>query len=182
MNVFYLDSNPQQCAEFHCDKHTVKMIVEYAQLLSTAHRVCDGTQHDGIRVSGRKYKTWILPDSRQHSLYQSTHINHPSAAWVRQSSGNYNWLYTMWLELMSEYTFRYNRQHACEKLVEPLKKIPYNIQVGEFTQPPPAMPDYCKVPGDSIQSYRNYYIKEKSSFAKWKRETPSWFRLFEVKQ
>ena len=28
----------------HCDKHVVKMILEYAQLLSTAHRVLDGDE------------------------------------------------------------------------------------------------------------------------------------------
>lgn len=175
MNVFYLDHNPRQCAEFHCDKHTVKMIVEYAQLLSTAHRVCDGDQHDGVRSSGRRYKTWLLTDNREHTLYRATHINHPSAAWVRQSSKNYDWLYVLWRELMSEYTFRYNRRHACEKLVKPLSRLPYNIPQGIFTQPPPAMPDHCKVPGDSIQSYRNYYILEKASFATWKREIPTWF-------
>lgn len=43
MNVFYLSTDPRQAAQWHCDKHVVKMIVEYAQLLSTCHRVCDGT-------------------------------------------------------------------------------------------------------------------------------------------
>lgn len=177
MNVFYLDSNPRRCAEFHCDKHTVKMIVEYAQLLSTAHRVCDGFESVQLTAANRKRKTWLLTDDREHTLYRATHINHPSAAWVRQSSNNYDWLYVLWWELMSEYTFRYNKRHACEKLIKPLKRLPYKITSGPFTQPPPAMPDYCKVPGDSIQSYRNYYINEKASFAKWKRETPNWFKV-----
>ena len=39
MNIFYLSDDPQICAEQHCDKHVVKMCIEYAQLLSTAHRV-----------------------------------------------------------------------------------------------------------------------------------------------
>jgi hypothetical protein len=39
------------------------------------------------------------------------------------------------------------------------------------------MPDYCKVLGDSIASYRKYYIKEKANFAKWKTTTPQWFVL-----
>jgi hypothetical protein len=76
---------------------------------------------------------------------------------------------------MIEYTYRYGKHHACEKLIPYLKRLPYNIVEGKFTEPPPAMPDYCKVSGDSIASYRNYYIKEKHSFAKWKREIPEWF-------
>ena len=44
MNIFYLDTNPALCAEYHCDKHVVKMIIEYAQMLSTAHRVIDGEE------------------------------------------------------------------------------------------------------------------------------------------
>ena len=44
MNIFYLDTSPKTCAEMHCDKHVVKMIIEYAQLMSTAHRLLDGVQ------------------------------------------------------------------------------------------------------------------------------------------
>lgn len=39
------------------------------------------------------------------------------------------------------------------------------------------MPDKYKVVGDSIQSYRKYYIEEKFAFAKWKSpsQPPVWF-------
>jgi hypothetical protein len=47
MNIFYLDEDPKICAQYHCDKHVVKMIIEYAQLLSTAHRVLDGFEGYG---------------------------------------------------------------------------------------------------------------------------------------
>ena len=43
MNIFYLHDDPIYCAQMHCDKHVVKMILEYAQLLSTAHHEIDGT-------------------------------------------------------------------------------------------------------------------------------------------
>ena len=43
MNIFALARDPYLAASFHCDKHVVKMICEYAQLLSTAHRQLDGT-------------------------------------------------------------------------------------------------------------------------------------------
>ena len=42
MNIFYLHNDPQIAAQMHCDKHVVKMILEYAQLLSTAHHELDG--------------------------------------------------------------------------------------------------------------------------------------------
>lgn len=176
MNIFYLDHDPRKCAEQHCDKHVVKMILEYAQLLSTAHRCLDGIQSTGLSPKGRRVVSWSLPDSRDVVLYRATHINHPSAVWVRKSSRNYDWLYVMWRELMSEYTHRYHKRHACEKLINQLRKLPYNIPQGGFTEPPPAMPDYCKVAGDSIQSYRNYYINEKVRFAKWKTIIPDWFK------
>ena len=175
MNIFYLDPNPKVCAEMHCDKHVVKMIIEYAQLLSTAHRVLDGVPTPGYTASGRRRTDYPIPSSRDGILYRATHLNHPSAVWARATSANYDWLYVLWRELMSEYTYRYHKRHACEKLISALKPLPYNIKHGEFTEPPPAMPDYCKIAGNSVASYRNYYIKEKISFAKWKREIPEWF-------
>lgn len=45
MNIFALARDPYIAASYHCDRHVVKMIVEYAQLLSTAHRQLDGTAH-----------------------------------------------------------------------------------------------------------------------------------------
>ena len=41
MKIFFLDKRPDDAAEMHCDKHCVKMILEYAQMLSTAHRILD---------------------------------------------------------------------------------------------------------------------------------------------
>ena len=56
MNIFYLSKNWKRAAGMHCDKHCVKMLVEYAQLLSTAHRVVDGTEYYGETKNGRKIK------------------------------------------------------------------------------------------------------------------------------
>ena len=36
MNLFYLDEDMDKCAEYHVDKHIVKMPLEAAQLLCTA--------------------------------------------------------------------------------------------------------------------------------------------------
>ena len=161
----------------HNDKHVVKMILEYAQLLSTAHRVLDGTLIDGYSKTGRKQKRYVLSGNLDSILYASTHINHPSAVWVRQSDKNYSWLFEMFESLLEEYTYRYGKKHACEKLVWALEVRPNNIPRGNFTQPTPAMPDEVKIVGDSIASYRNYYINNKSHLAKWKkRPVPNWFQ------
>jgi hypothetical protein len=178
MNIFYLDSDVSKCAEYHNDKHVVKMIIEYAQLLSTAHRVIDGEQYLDKTANGRPIKRWRMEDTTLETvLYKATHINHPSAVWVRQSNNNYNWLMCLFQSLLLEYTHRYGKFHATERLVYFLRKPPQNIPVGYLTQPTPAMPDEYKVQGDSLQSYRNYYVGAKKTMAKWKnREIPSWWK------
>lgn len=176
MNIFYLSHDPKECAEWHMDRHTTKMILEYAQLLSTAHRVLDGVELSGLSATGRKKKFWTLSDSREHILYKATHIHHPSAVWVRQSDANYAWLYRLFGALMDEYTYRYGKTHACQKLSHALSYRPKNILKSEFTEPTPAMPNEVKIAGDSIKSYRNYYINNKTHLASWKkRSTPGWY-------
>jgi hypothetical protein len=180
MNIFYLDNDVTKCAEMHNDKHVVKMILEYAQLLSTAHRVLDGTPIvDRGGATNRKRTTYILSDSRDAVLYRATHLNHPSAIWVRQSYANYVWLSKLLTALCREYTYRYGKVHKVERdgLEEELMYPPNNIPVIlEFTEPTPAMPDEVKVAGDSIKSYHNYYINNKAHLASWKkRNKPEWY-------
>ena len=177
MNIFYLDNDPTTCAQMHNDKHVVKMILEYAQLLSTAHRILDGTEFTGVSKTGRKQTRFVLSDSRESVLYSSTHANHPSAIWVRKSYENYEWLYQLFLAVLKEYTHRYGKLHACEKLVDVLRTPPTNIPKGVgFTEPTPAMPDEVKIVGSSLASYKNYYIKNKAHLASWKkRNIPEWY-------
>lgn len=176
MNIFYLDKDIKKCAEMHVDKHVVKMILEYAQLLSTAHRVLDGTISVGLSSTGRKKTSYVLEDYRDSILYSATHVNHPSAIWVRQSEVNYRTLFNLYCALLEEYTYRYEKTHACTRLMGALANPPKNIEYKPFTEPTPAMPDEYKVKNDSVKSYRNYYIHDKNRFAKWKnRSVPEWF-------
>ena len=182
MNIFYLDNDPVKCAEMHVDKHSIKMILEYSQLLSTAHRVLDGQETTVKSKTGRNVKRWVLPDEREQVLYSATHVNHPSAIWCRANLENYLWLHSLLVACCKEYTYRYGKVHKCQEtgLVDALQKSPNNIPVGEFTQPTPAMPDECKVPGDALQSYRNYYVMNKGHLWSWKgkinsRKEPNWF-------
>jgi len=142
MNIFYLDRDPVIAAQMMCDKHVIKMILESAQMLSTAHRVLDGEEY-----------------ANKMGLYKLAHKNHPSTIWVRTSEDNYDWLWQHMCALMKEYTHRYGKKHATERLTDPLCNAP----------------DYCKGE-DTVLAYQNYYIIEKSGFAKWtKRETPVFF-------
>lgn len=184
MNIFYLHRDTKICAEMHNDKHCIKMILEYAQLLSTAHRVLDGHLVNYINDSGRKAKKYTLDDSRDRVLYVATHINHPSAIWCRQTTSNYMWLYNLLTDLCKEYTYRYGKTHKVEASgmlgKEGLYYTPKKIPIGPFTGPTPAMPDDCKVPGDSLASYRKYYINNKQHLASWRgkinsRNIPEWF-------
>jgi hypothetical protein len=190
LNIFYLDPDPEKCAQMHNNKHTIKMIIEYCQLMSTAHRVLDGEEYIDAS-SGRRIKRWRLDDERESQLMKASHINHPSAIWCRENQANYMWLYRMWLHLLEEYTFRYGKIHACARLKEALRFPPNKIAIGDFFAPTPAMPPEVKVladnaqPGrkyDSLKSYHNYYNVSKRAFATWQgkvnsRSTPSWYNV-----
>lgn len=179
MNIFYLSYDTKACAEMHNDKHTVKMILEYAQLLSTAHRVLDGNVTVGLSDSGRKRTTYVLDSPLNGILYAATHINHPSAIWCRKGVVQYRWLHNLLIELCKEYTHRYGKIHKVERegLLWKLEQLPRNIHTDVFwSEPTPAMPEDIRIPGDSLASYRNYYIKSKSHLANWKkRNVPDWY-------
>jgi len=179
MNIFYLDKDPKTAAEYHCDKHVVKMILESAQLLSTAHRVLDGELGTYISLGNRKIKQWTLSDWRESQLYKAAHYNHPCAVWVRQSSENYKWLYQLFKALCGEYFKRYGKVHLCEtKLMDALSYLPDNIPKVQFTEPVQAMDLYpqCKVSGNSVLAYRNYYREIKSEIAEWNfSDKPYWY-------
>ena len=106
MNIFYLDRRPDDAAEMHCDKHCVKMILEYAQLLSTTHRVLDG-------------------DDAHPDLYKIAHKNHPSTIWTRSSKQHYDWLFRLFRMLSAEYSIRYGliSDHGVEKLLLCISKL-----------------------------------------------------------
>jgi len=180
MNIFYLHNDPVICAEMHVNKHVTKMVIEYAQLLSTAHRVIDGEEYTELTGNGHRIKRWRLADNRESTLYKASHINHPSAVWVRQSSSNYYWLFKLWTELIKEYTYRYGKNHATGRLHNYLYFCPTKIAEAPFTEPTPAMPNEVKVPGNSLASYRNYYINNKKHLASWQgkinsRNVPGWY-------
>lgn len=181
MNIFALDKDPSVAAIQHCDKHTVKMILEYAQILSTTHRVLDGTPVRRKTAKGRLQTYWELSGVREGVLYKPTHVNHPSVVWTRQHVDNYKYVADLLQFLQAEYTHRYGKVHKCKQtgLIDLLQQTtPDNIPTGVNSAPvvPCAMPDDSKVLGDPVASYRLYYMLHKSHIASWKnREIPTWY-------
>ncbi len=141
MNIFYLDEDPKLAAIYQYNKHVVKMILESAQMLCTAHHCIMGDDAD-------------VP-------YKIAHKNHPSTIWARKSGQNYAWLYYHMIALGEEYYVRYGRKHlTITKCEDKLAILPGGILQTGFTQPPQCMPDEYK-DECSIQAYWNYYIGEK---------------------
>lgn len=175
VNIFYIHTDPIIAAQQMVDRHVVKMILETAQLLSTAHRVLDGRMVVVPNENGRKMKRWVLSDDRETKLYVATHINHPSAIWCRETSANYQWLYWHFVALLDEYTHRYGKIHKCDSMKNVLSELPKSIKHSGFTQPTPAMDEQYVVPGDSIASYMKYYKYGKKHLHAWtKRSPPEW--------
>lgn len=160
MNIFHLHENPVVCAQLMTNSHVIKMILESAQILSTAHRILDGTMKIGHSKTGRKQTQWIH-NKYDDILYKATHANHPSSQWCRLTSANYQWLYDHFIALCNEYTKRYNKVHATQaQLAEVLANIPKNIKQGQLTRFAQAMPEQYRA-NDPILGYRNYYTAEK---------------------
>ena len=154
MNIFYLHKDPREAARLQYNKHVVKMILESAQMLSTAHH-----------CYGDKYQVENVP-------YKQAHLNHPSTVWARRSKATYMWLFEHMMGLGYEYWLRYGKQHlSISKCSMFLSKPPVHIQGEEFVQPPQAMPDEYKDPC-SIQAYWNYYIGEKHVVVNLNKEKP----------
>ena len=159
MNIFYFYKSPTLSAQAQPDKMLVKMPLETAQMLCTAHRILDGDEY-----------------ADQEGLYKEAYTNHPCTIWARESSANYWWLYSHFIALGAEYTHRYGKRHASlEKLWKPLFTMPKNIFKGVMTPLAQAMPEEYK-DEDPIVAYRNYCINEKH-YAKWERgrNKPSWW-------
>ncbi len=152
MNIFVLDNNPKTCAEYHCDKHVVKMILETAQMMSTVLR------KQGIDAG-----------------YKKTHQNHPCTLWLGESLGNWKWLNKMVFWLNEEYKKRYghDKNHKSFDVIQSLPEPDYTEN--DLTEFALAMPDSCKKE-TAVESYRDYYKTEKRGICTWKGvSAPLWF-------
>ena len=146
MNLFYLHRDPVEAARLQCDRHVVKMILETAQMLSTAHLELDG----------------------QQVAYKSTHKNHPSTVWVRSSAAAYEWAFAHMMALGAEYTRRYGKVHkTIREHADMLEMCPSGLAAtggDAFTEPPQCMYDECKR-DDTVLAYLTYYNAKADEWA-----------------
>lgn len=198
MNIFYLDENPKLCAEYHCDRHVVKMILESAQLLCTAVRVLGGTETEISMPDGKVKKVKLLSGETfsfkekwslgclsyelvlSSGLYINTHENHPCSVWVRENYSNWSYVYQLMMYLEQEWRYRYRHQKSHNSIdtlvIANIPELAYiYIPRRDFTPPALAMPDSFKISSNPVECYREYYRKEKVSLHKWTgREKPFW--------
>lgn len=152
MNIFMLDNDLEKCAQMHVDKHVVKQLLEYTQLLCSAY---------------------YFTDEAEKSPYKLTHKNHPCSKWVRESLDNWLLLQELVVELYVEYQYRYsNKLHKSGELA--LTLTPPNLPYSGRTTLPQCMPDKYRH-DDVVRAYRAYYNGEKQGLFNWKfRPTPNW--------
>lgn len=115
MNIFATSPCPIKSATYLQGKRATKMVLESAQLLSTALRV-HGYEGD--------------------KAYKKTHLNHPCTKWVCESRENYKWLLDHFKALSEHFTKRSGKIHKSSLLYEELSAKMDIIPQGNFTMPP----------------------------------------------
>lgn len=171
MNLFLLSWNMDEAAQAHVDRHVVKMVLECAQLVSTAVRTLE-PERDDI-----------------DTFYRATHRNHPWARWARASGANFRFVCEFGAALGREYAHRYEgRRHKSLVVIEralaapPARYEPFaaattiDVENGGITLPvPQCMPDECRRECP-VDAYRAYYASDaKRALHAWRRrERPAW--------
>lgn len=155
MNIFVTDICPIKSAKFLDTKRVNKMILESAQMLSTA-----------ARIHGYEGK-----------VYKITHKNHPSNVWARETRANYQWLLAHLKALAEEYYLRRGKWHkSYTELFESLSEASEVIPIGKLTPfancaTNKAFGVSYKHVDDTFEAYRLYLKK------RWKtdKREPVWY-------
>lgn len=132
MNIFCTHDDPYTSAFWLDDKRVNKMVVETAQMLSTALRV-HGYEGDDI--------------------YKSAYLNHPCTRWTRNTRGNFLWLAVHGLALCSVYQRVYKREHKTEEIIKRCLNLLETIPDG-FLEPF-ANCSLFKQEADTTKAYRD---------------------------
>ena len=158
MNIFFLDRDPYKAALALCDKHVPKMLLESAQMLSTA-----------VQANAEK---------KFDDLYKPAYPKHPMTIWVGFNRDCFRWALENAVYINHQYEQRFNKGHKSFRVIETIYNNNYidDISNGFFKEPPQCMPDEYK-DKDYITAYRKYYQGAKSYFAKWERgvSAPDWW-------
>jgi len=177
MNIFILDNDIDKCAEYHLDKHIVKMPLESAQMLCTTHWINKYIGYVPRKINADERA--VIKEAKKLEPrpfpYLPTMENHPCTIWVRQSLENYEWLYCLSLALNDEYGYRYGKSH--KSVDEVILKLPeIDLPRKGLTSFAQAMPDEYKNE-NAVVAYREYYNKDKQHIMTYKyREIPTWVK------
>ena len=157
MNIFFLDETPYKSAQYLCDKHVPKMLLESCQMLSTA------IQNYTDRIE---------------ELYKPSYPNHPMTKWVGFNRDCFRWALENADIINQEYSKRFKKIHKSSRIINIIYDNNYlnDIPDGFFKEPPQCMPDEYK-DKDYVTAYRKYYQGAKAYFAKWERgvSAPEWW-------
>lgn len=192
MNIFVLHWKQRKAARWHVDSHVIKMLLETAQLLYTAHWVLYYPElrecKSPIALSKAQKQLevpeymWSAPlcETSGEAGYRPCHIWHPCQKWTRVCSGNYLWLATLGLELAREFRFRFKKEHSCEKHINWLhENIPLTIRIFPRRGFAVAMDDKYKISDNPIECYRHFYKtskKERGLIKYTGRHVPHWLQ------
>lgn len=161
MNIFALSECPEQSALWLDDIRKNKMILESAQMLSTAVR-------------------WLDPDTKL-PVYKLAHINHPCSKWARQSRGNFVWL----LEHMIKLFTQKGGLHKSANLVPYFTEFAIHGDFPKYERTPfvncarnlERGVDYSSIPNvhEAYRLYMNDRWKERNISLSWRwGEEPKW--------
>lgn len=154
MNIFCVDSDPRPAAQALCDQHILKMPIETAQLLGN-----------------------IRHEQGLDAIYAPFNPRHPCSLWAGESRDNYYWLLAHGLELCREFTYRYAKEHACQRVILWYARRRHDLRFPQKKRTPfrQCMPEIYRDETDAIRAYRNYYRFDKARFARWNhRPRPEW--------
>lgn len=151
MNIFVLDENPHTAARYHCDAHIHKLILESAQMASSAARFLQ------------------LPCVIYPKLYKPAYLSHPCTMWVCESPANLNWMLKLAQELeqlRSELGFRRHNSSGIIDLVAESVQDTFGALALWPNHTPFAEAMYARIKIrkdlNTVQKYQHYYrIKSK---------------------
>jgi len=154
MNIFVLDYDLEKCAQYHCDKHLRKQLLESVQMLQNAY---------------------YFTEEEHLATYKKSHPGNRFCKWTIESLDNWLWLRELAFELYAEYEYRFNKNHKSGELLlsMPIPKLPsigrtpFVINIGDV-----------EPVGCTVVNYRRYYNYEKRHLFEWtNRDVPNWIDL-----
>lgn len=162
MNIFATHVSPIKSAEWLDDRRVIKMLLETAQLLSTALR------RHGVG-NGIHYK----------AAYQK----HPCTIWAGDTRGNFDWLCEHGLALCNIYTAVYGKTHNSERVIQFAYKMRRHIPMGRRKEMADCTEFKHRTDVNIYERYRMFmclkWLERDTKQPTWQgRETPYWIKAY----